>query len=99
MDVAGEDLATNALRGQFIMTEKLKALLENVQKEEPWQGKWNNPGNLTEEEHAELIERISEKIDSEKLRGFLSALEGATLNQTDKETILLILPPALDIIS
>lgn len=98
MDVAGETLATNALRGQFVSSDKLLALVESIQKDNPWKETWSQPGELTSEELAELAVRISSKVGSDQFIKFSSALDAAELDQKTKETILLLLPDCLAIV-
>lgn len=99
MDVAGQSLAANAFRGQFVLTDQLRLYLETEQIDAPWKGKWNHPGYLSSEELSELEERISAKIDDpQKFTEFLSALKIAGLNRENQETILLLLPDLLDIV-
>lgn len=99
MDIAGETLAANASRGQFVISDKLRIYLETEQKEAPWKGKWNNPGHLTDAELSELGEIISAKIDDpKKFTEFLELLKASGLDRAAQETILLLLPDLLDIV-
>lgn len=98
MDVAGEQLATNALRGQFVMTDKVRALLDKEQKGNSWQG-WSAPGELSEDELLELEGLISEKMNNgKKLQEFLNSLKESGLNMADQETVLLLLPDLIAIV-
>lgn len=99
MDVAGQSLAANAFRGQFVLTDQLSLYLKIEQINAPWKGKWNNPGHLSSEELSELEERILAKInDPQKFTEFLDALKASGLNRENQETILLLLPDLLDIV-
>lgn len=98
MDIAGENLATDALGGKFVVSDKLSILLAEEKNTKPWQEMWNDPGKLTEQEIAELKSKIAHKVDANKFKEFMAALSSSGLSTTDQQTILLLLPSLLDIV-